>query len=58
MERWIDGVLECGSVKKPVFQLGKASKTMYIYSNDVEVAKQSLVIHGTVAAKKAEDGKK
>jgi hypothetical protein len=39
-------------------RLGKTSKSVYIHSNDVEAPKRSVVIHGTIAAKKAEDGGK
>lgn len=34
--------------------LGKASKTIYIMSNDVESPKRFVVIHGIVEARKAE----
>ncbi len=51
-EGWINVIYNTGS------QLGKASKTVYIFSNDVEAPKRSVVIHGTIAAKKAEDGGK
>ncbi len=35
-------------------QMGKVSKTVFIYSNDVEAQQRSLTIHGTVEAKKVE----
>jgi hypothetical protein len=38
--------------------LGKASKTVFIYSNDLESPKRSVVIHGMVEAKKTEEAKK
>jgi len=38
--------------------VGKASKTVFILSNDVEAPKRSVVIHGVVEAKKTEEAKK
>jgi len=38
--------------------VGKASKTVFIISNDVESPKRSVVIHGLVEAKKTEEAKK
>ncbi len=38
--------------------LGKASKTVFIYSNDVEMPKRSVIIQGMVEAKKTEEAKK
>ena len=35
-------------------QMGKVSKTVFIYSNDVEAKQRSLTIHGVVEAKKTE----
>ncbi|NUO83730.1 DUF1573 domain-containing protein [candidate division KSB1 bacterium] len=35
-------------------QMGRVSKTVFIYSNDVEAQQRSLTIHGTVEAKKVE----
>jgi hypothetical protein len=39
-------------------QMGKVSKTVYIFSNDIEAAQRSVSIHGTVAAQKTEGKKK
>jgi hypothetical protein len=36
-------------------QLGKVSKTVYIFSNDVEAPQRSVTIQGTVAAKKTDE---
>ncbi len=35
-------------------QMGKVSKTVFIYSNDVEAKQRSLTIHGVVETKKTE----
>ena len=39
-------------------QLGKASKTVYVVSNDVEMKQRSVKVTGTVEAKKVEAEKK
>ncbi len=39
-------------------QMGQVSKTVYIFSNDVEAPQRSVSIYGTVAAPKAEEKKK
>ena len=38
--------------------LGKASKTVYVMSNDVEMPKRFVVIHGMVEARKTEEAPK
>ena len=39
-------------------QMGKVSKTVYIFSNDVEAPARSVSIHGTIEAKKADESQK
>jgi hypothetical protein len=39
-------------------QLGKASKTVYVLSNDVEAPRRNLSLHGIVEAKKPETSQK
>ncbi len=39
-------------------QLGKVSKTVYIYSNDVEAPQRSVLLQGIVATKKSDEKKK
>src|SRR5262245_48579317 len=34
--------------------LGKASKTVFVYSNDVEANQRSVTVHGTIEAKKVD----
>ncbi len=39
--------------------LGKTSKTVYVYSNDIEAKQRSVTVHGTIEAKKvAVEGQK
>jgi hypothetical protein len=38
--------------------MGKVSKTVYVFSNDVEAPQRSVSIHGVVEAKKADESKK
>jgi hypothetical protein len=37
---------------------GKASKTVYVYSNDVEASRRSVVIHGMIEADPSSEAKK
>ncbi|MCG3120499.1 MAG: hypothetical protein ALAOOOJD_03240 [bacterium] len=39
-------------------QMGEVSKTVYVFSNDVEAPQRSVSMHGIVEVKKAEESKK
>ena len=37
---------------------GKSSKTVHVFSNDVEAKQRSVTVHGVIAAQKAEESQK